>query len=138
MNKQACKNIILAQIASDGGKGITELIDVIPNKLSEDAKKAWEAGYEAKDELLERACLIVARHRDPDIRFFVTNDKQRVAKFIIYFDIKVDGKRWQASFHSFNVKRWRKWEKSTVASRGNWDHKNSRESCRIVAEKLFS
>ena len=138
MNKQAIKNIILAQVASDGGKGVTDLLEVVPAALKADAQKAFNAGYAAKDELLERACLIVARHRDPDIRFFVTEDKQGVAKFIVYFDVKVNGKRWQASFHSFGVKRWSKWTKSTVASRGNWDHKNSRETCRALAAKVFS
>jgi len=128
MNKKAAKNIILAQMASDGGKWCRLQFDV-PQCLKAEALKAFRAGYSAKDELLERACLIVARHHDPDIRFFVTEDKQGVAKFIIYFDIKIDGKRWQASFHSFGVKRWSKWTKSTVLSRGNWDHKHSRETC---------
>lgn len=136
MNKNAAKNIILAQVASDGGKHIRLLLDELPDNLRKEAKKAYCAGYSAKDELLERACLIVARHHDPDIRFFVTEDTQGVAKFIVYFDIKIDGKRWQASFHSFNKKRWSKWTKSTAASRGNWDHKNSRETCLHLAETL--
>lgn len=135
MNKQAAKAIILAQVASDGGKGIVELINALPKTLMPSAEKAWDAGYAFKDELLERACTIVARHHDNDIRFFVTEDKQGVAKFIVYFDIKVNGKRWQASFHSFS-KRWSRWTKSTVASRGNWDHKSSRATCLELA-KLF-
>lgn len=135
MNKNAVKNIILAQMASDGGKWLYPQFEV-PDTLKADAEKAFEAGYTAKDELLERACLIVARHHDKDIHFFVTEDKEGVAKFIIYFDIKVNGKRWQASFHSFGVKRWSKWVKSTVPSRGNWDHKSSRETC-IQLSKLF-
>jgi len=133
MNKQAALNIILAQVASDGGKGIVELLNNLPSNLYSKAEKVWSAGYAAKDELLERACLIVARHHDAGIRFFVTEDKQGIAAYIIYFDIKEGGKRWQASFHSFNKKRWSKWVKPSVASRGNWDHKNSRETCLHMA-----
>lgn len=135
MNKQAAKAIILAQVASDGGKGIIDLLNALPDTLMPSAEKTWDAGYAFKDELLERACIIVARHHDNDIRFFVTEDKQGVAKFIVYFDVKVNGKRWQVSFHSFS-KSWSKWTKSTVASRGNWDHKNSRATCLELA-KLF-
>ena len=135
MNKQAAKAIILAQVASDGGKGIIDLLDALPETLMPSTKKAWNAGYAFKDELLERACTIVARHHDADIHFFVTEDKQGIANYIVYFDIKVNNKRWQASFHSFG-KRWSKWMKSTVTSRGNWDHKSSRATCLELA-KLF-
>ena len=136
MNKKAALNIVLAQVASDAGKGITALYDALPEKLWKEADKAYQSAYAAKDELLERACLIVARHNDKDIRFFVTEDKQGITNFIIYFDIKIDGKRWQASFHSFGKKRWSKWAKSTVASRGNWDHKSSRATCLKLAGLL--
>lgn len=129
MNKQAIKRIVLAQVASDGGKYIRELVDEINGSLKEPAQKAWDRGYQIKDILLEQACKIVARHHDNDIRFFVTKDKQGVAKFIVYFDIKINDKKWQASFHSFSAS-WAKWEQVSVPSRGHWDHKDSRETCR--------
>ena len=135
MNKRAAECIILAQVASDGGKRIRTLVDSLPKAFSAKAEKAYAAGYAAKDKFIERACLIVARHHDKEIRFFVTEDLQKVAKFLIYFDVKIDGKRWQASFHSFD-KRWSKWMKSTVASRGNWDHKDPRETCLKIAERI--
>ncbi len=133
MNKQAAKAIILAQVASDGGKGIVELIDALPKSLSVSADKAWNAGYAFKDELLERACIIVARHHEKDIRFFVTKDEEKIAKFIVYFDVHIGGTRWQASFHSFS-NRWEKWTKSTAPSKGHWDHKSSRETCLELAK----
>jgi hypothetical protein len=136
MNKNAALNIILAQVASDAGKGIVELYEALPKSMKHVASKALKSGYAAKDELLERACLIVARHKDPDIRFFVSEDAKGIAKFIIYFDIRIDDKKWQASFHSFGKKRWSKWLKSTVPSRGHWDHKSSRNTCKELARFL--
>ena len=133
MNRQAIRRIVLAQIASDGGKGITDLLDVVPENLRSSALKAWDAGYAVKDKLLEQAAQIVARHHDKDIRFFVTADKQKVAKYIVYFDFRFEGKRWQASFHSFGD-FWSKWEEVSVSSRGHWDRKSSRETC----EKLLA
>ena len=128
MNKQAVRRIVLAQVASDGGKGITDLLDVIPSNFLSAAQRAWDSGYAVKDKLLEQACVIVACHRDGDIHFFVTEDKEGIAHYIVYFDVKIGDKRWQVSFHSFSY-IWAKWAKSTVASRGHWDHKSSREAC---------
>lgn len=137
MNKQAARRIILAQVASDGGKRIEELLNALPEAIKPEAETAWSHGYAYKDTLLKQACEIVARHHDSDIRFFVVEDKQKVAKFIVYFDIKVNGKRWQASFHSYS-KNWSKWTKSSAASMGSWDHKSSRETCLVLAKALFS
>jgi len=128
MNKQAVRRIVLAQVASDGGKGITDLLDMMPNNIMPAAQRAWNSGYAVKDKLLEQACAITACHKNSDVHFFVTEDKQSIAKFIVYFDVKIEDKRWQVSFHSFS-NRWAKWAKSTVASRGHWDHKSSREAC---------
>ena len=128
MNKQAARRIILAQVASDGGKGIVELLNVMPNNLMPSAQKAWNAGYDVKDKLLEQACKIVACHNTYDIRFFVTEDKEGIAKYIVYFDVYIEGRKWQVSFHSFD-NRWAKWTKSSIPSRGHWDHKSSRETC---------
>lgn len=143
MNRNAAKNIILAQVASDGGKDISTLVDELMETsvayykpLKEEVLSAWNAGYQVKDVLIENACKIVARHRDPDIRFFVTKDRQGIAKFIVYFDVKINGKRWQVSFHSFS-KRWAKWETSTIPSRGNWDHKSSRDACLALAQYIL-
>lgn len=135
MNKQALKRIILAQIASDGGKGITYTLNSMPEYLQAEAQKAWNAGYLAKDNLMLQACTIVARHHEKDIRFFVTEDKEGVAKFIVYFDIYAKGTRWQVSFHSFN-KCWKKWVKSSMPSRGHWDHSYARAVCIRLADLL--
>lgn len=128
MNKQAIRRIVMAQVASDGGKGIVDLLDVMPERLMPSAQKAWGRGYAVKDKLLEQACAIVACHKDNDIHFFVTEDEQGIAKFIVYFDVKIENKRWQVSFHSFS-ENWKKWTRSTAASRGHWDKRNSRETC---------
>lgn len=135
MNEQAIRRIILAQVASDGGKGIGDLLDVLPEEFKPAAKKIWLKGYRIKDSLLEEACQIIARHKACNLRFFVTEDKEGVARYIVYFDIKVDGKRLQASFHSFSY-RWAKWVRGSVASRGNWDHKDSRETCKVLLKYL--
>jgi hypothetical protein len=143
MNKKALEAIILAQIASDGGKGIKDLLWEIAgvDGTASDAfkRKAWAAfnkGYSCKDSFLEEACQIVARHHDDDLRFFVTEDQQRVAKYIVYFDVRIHNVRWQASFHSFS-KSWGKWVKSSAPSRGHWDHKDSRATCSALHAMLI-
>lgn len=163
MNKQTAKRIVLAQIASDGGKyvhkvrwaekywiydnteayiqckaeadALCRVLNSVPEKMKDAASKAHKAGYAVKDKLLQQACEIVARHHDSDIHFFVTKDKEGIAEYIVYFDIKIEGTRWQASFHSFGD-FWNKWAKSTVSSVGHWDHKSSQETCIQLARIL--
>lgn len=152
MNRRALISIVLAQVASDGGKHIDKLVEFIhPNgeldKLTnyrrnpalwnfmQKSDKVYKAGYENKDKLIHRACLSVASG-DKDIHFFVTEDKEGVAKFIIYFDVKLNGKRHQVSFHSFD-KRWRKWCATSVPSLGHWDRKDSRETCKEICKALW-
>lgn len=137
MNKQAIRRIVLAQIASDGGKGITDLLDVMPQNLMPSAQKAWGAGYAVKDILAMQACKIICRSKDKDIRFFVTYDKSHVALYIIYFDVVIDGQRNQVSFHSFST-GWEKFTRGSTGSMGRWDHKSSRATCEKLVYRFLA
>ena len=137
MNKQAAKRVILAQIASDGGKGITDLLDVIPASLKPSASKAWQKGYLVKDILIQQACEIVCRSHDKDIRFFVVEDKDHVADYIIYFDVVIDNKRHQVSFHSF-WDGWCRYLRGSTRSMGRWDHLSSRATCEKLVYRFFA
>lgn len=129
MNRSACRAIIYAQLASDGGKREAEILDFIPAHWDYlKMRNIWKSGYSKKDFYIRMACQMIARHADDrDMRFFVTKDREKVAKYIIYFDVRIDGQRWQVSFHSFS-EEWGKWVRSSMPSRGHWDRKSSRQT----------
>jgi hypothetical protein len=117
--KKILRNLINAQIASDGGKSVFEL----PR-----TEKEWaiaKAGYAAKDRYISDAIGLINSSRNCGIYFSVTfcpelsewNDC-----YIVYFNIKINGKRYQVSYHSFDSRfePLARYETST-----RWTRKNS-------------
>ena len=121
------KLIRLAQIASDGGKSIrTSLI------RTEEEEMVYLAGYSAKDTLILQAIQLIARSKDRTYRFSVTEgpDQNGNTSFIVYFDFKIEGKREQISFHSFN-KKLRKFVKNSRASTWSKDTSSRETAIRL-------
>ena len=136
MDRQILKilrNIILAQVASDGGKKIDDLVKEI--SLSK-AENAYKSGYGVKDAYIKNAVLEICRARCKEIRFFVTEDSEHIADYLIYFDIKVDGVRRQVSFHSFNDE-WDRYISGSMRSATHWDRKDSRKNCLELFNEFF-
>ena len=118
INVRISELILRAQNASDGGKGIDELVS---------SRKSYRdncAGYAHKDKFVYLAVNMIASNKT-DFRFAVTEDKDCVADFIVYFECRTGAEKRQVSFHSFD-ERLRKFVKRSF--RIKWDHADSRDS----------
>lgn len=91
--------LAIIQIASDAGKGFyrPKLVKLVAPK---DAKKAINLGYRAKDIGLHQVIGYLARHQVPGVTFHVNYDPCRGGGSLTYFNIKLNGKFYQVSFHS--------------------------------------
>lgn len=91
--------LALIQIASDAGKGIVRksLVSLVAEG---DAKKAIRLGYRAKDIGLHQLIGYLSRHQVPGVTFHVNYDPRRWRGSLTYFNIKLNGKFYQVSFHS--------------------------------------
>lgn len=129
MNKEdkiIAKYIILAQTASDGGKGMKSL-----NRLFPTSNLACYKGYQAKDGYIKKAIMGILKSKNSIFRFYCKQDKW-VANYIVYFNFKLEGERYQVSFHSF--KDWSHFENSNCGTR--WDKRDSREACLRLFEEM--
>ena len=123
MNKNAkiALDILRAQNASDGGKRIIELVD---------SKRSYRdncAGYGVKDLLIQDAIKLICSGNTA-FRFSVTRDKDEVANFIVYFETRIYGKKYQVSFHTFADM-----DKYVANSfRIKWDRGVSRHSAQVI------
>ncbi len=128
MDKAIAETIIMAQVASDAGKGIDDLA----LKLTDNARNrnAQSHGYNVKDLYILKALNRINATKSPDVRYFVTRD-EHINSYLVYFDIKLNGHRLQVSFHSFSKKL-----KAYLGSKepSHWDHKSSRNSCVYMAQ----
>ena len=132
LDLRVCKYILLAQIASDGGKHrcLWELPTMIPI-----GEVYYTKGYNVKDsEILKAIKTINQSPKSTGFHFYVKEvDGFRSRAFIIYFNFKLDGKRYQISFHSFN-KKMQRYSNNRFSTR--WDKKSSRESAKALANYL--
>lgn len=119
IDKIIAKYIILAQTCSDGGRGISTLKNLFPT-----SRLAYYKGYDAKDIYIKKAIQMIQKSKNSIFRFYVKEDGI-IANYIVYFNFKLDGERFQVSFHSF--KDWSKYERKDYQT--HWDKKDSRVSC---------
>ena len=126
VEKAIAKSIILAQVASDGGKNISEIRDILGN----DSYYVYGQGYNAKDRYIFSAIELICRNRDTSFHFSVMSGKG-VSPYLVYFTFKIDGKRHQVSFHSYNNNLGRYKSKNHMT---RWDEKDSRETCVKLAQ----
>lgn len=129
MTKEIARLIVLAQAASDAGKGIDTMIGQLKVKLQNKPNQ----GYYYKDQAILDAIRLIAAHHFQDVHFFVCKDEEKKAKYLVYFDIKFGGQRLQISFHSFDG-RLRPFIKRNKNSWTAWDHGSSRENALLLAE----
>lgn len=102
MIKVIIKNIILAQVASDAGKGIYELYKKTPPSLKKEVKTAEHFKYRRKDVYIQNAIKIINTTPRCGINYWCIKalDQNGYPSVITYFDIKVNEQRYQVSFHS--------------------------------------
>lgn len=99
INKRVARSLVLAQVASDGGKNISYTRDILPPY----SIAAWENGYSDKDKYIRNAISTICDcHGMSGFSFSVQIDRECKADFLVYFTFRVDGKRRQISFHSYD------------------------------------
>lgn len=126
IDKVISKYIILAQVASDGGKGINTLNNLFPTSRLVSYK-----GYDVKNVYIKKAIHMIQKSKDSIFRFYVKED-WKIANYIVYFNFKLDGKRFQVSFHSF--KDWSRYKRKDYQTR--WNKRDSREACLRLYEEI--
>lgn len=134
-SRAIAKAIVFAQLASDGGKGINDLVNEVNGK---DACKCFSLGYKAKDGNIFKAIDLINRQKSEEVRFYVRHawDQNGYASYLVYFTFRLNGKRLQVSFHSPD-RGWSyldKYCENTSAT--YWDKDSSRRTCLILAERF--
>lgn len=128
LDKRVAKAIINAQLCSDAGKGIYEIENTSMQY------KMCKKGYKGKDTQIFKAIDIINRKKDTGFYYSVKEDTQGKSKYIVYFNFKINGKRKQISFHSFD-NRLSKFISSKCQTR--WDKNNSRQAAIELQSLLF-
>ena len=137
LNKFVAKQIVLAQIASDGGKGITDIARVVPIGHIY-AKK----GYRVKEICIQKALDAICGAKSPTgFSFFVTRgsfiDSRgiRTCSYLVYFNFKLNGESHQISFHSFSEEFYCYYKKGKPT---RWKKRmDSKETAALLAEYLL-
>lgn len=101
-DRKIAKAIILAQIASDGGKGNPSLRHLF--------KEGWvvnNAGYSLKDAYILNAIYGINKSRNSMFRYYVAKGDIG-GSCIAYFNFLVKGEKMQISFHTFSkeIAKW--------------------------------
>ena len=125
------REVILAQVASDGGKGIEEIRNILPSSFP-----AYDNGYGSKDYHILRAIHLIVRGKDSNFRFHVQFRKGDWSP-IVYFCYRWAGTKLQVSFHVPNCEEIYNWIKK--GNRGfftRWDQLSSREAVKALAELI--
>lgn len=134
LRKKIAENIICAQAASDGGKGIDEISDL----LGEKTQKACWSGYDCKDYYIFAAICLINKLPDNSFRYSVAWDRGtgRHGSYIVYFSAKLPQGRVQVSFHCFNsgLEKFFRSGKNHVT---HWDQKGSRAACVEMKKAYF-
>ena len=133
-DQMIAKAIIMAQVASDGGKRIHE--------IAKYNKKVWRQGYAVKDSFIVKAINLIRKSvgkTDLNWKYMVEDAGRSV---IVYFQYKVGGTTHQISFHNFDLKVWA-WCSSASkvrTQRTTWDgnYGGSRQNCKWLWENVVS
>lgn len=132
MTKQIARLLLLAQAASDEGKGKTLLSSLI---VENKTRALAEDGYSEKDIAIMELVQLLSRYPQRDCHFYVCKDAQKVAHYIVYFDVVFNGRRCQISFHSFDG-RLKRFLSGSCNSHVEWScWESSRENAYELALK---
>ena len=132
-SREIARAILFAQLASDGGKGIYDLLNEVDCK---GAEKCFRRGYCAKDSNILKAIDLINRQGSEEVRYSVihTGDQNGYESSLIYFAFRIDGVRFQVSFHSpadWGRPVYSRYYRNSCKT--HWDKASSRESCYALA-----
>ena len=125
--------IVMAQIASDAGKGIYDIH--LPG-----GDFPGKTGYRSKEFYEIRALRMIDSSPRCGINYWVelALDQNGYSSFIVYFDIKVGEKRHQISFHNPAQHCFGLWDFENRGRKTRWtrDLGGSRRACEELAKYL--
>lgn len=108
LDKYVSKQIILAQLASDGGKHQRDVLErVVP--LLPIGKIYYKKGYDVKDHCIIEAIKTIQRNPNTGFYYHIKVDRTLCSGahvFVIYFNFKIGNESYQVSFHTFS-NMWR-------------------------------
>ena len=137
MDKYIAKQIILAQIASDGGKNQKDVLERVLPLLSI-SKLYYKKGYYAKYHCIIEAIKAIQKNPNTGFHYHVKVDRTLYSGahvFIVYFNFKIGIDSYQVSFHCFS-NMWRYVNKQCIT---RWKKKHSsKESVIKLAYHLFA
>lgn len=128
IDKKIAESIILAQVASDGGKNIPDIQNIFHNSYP-----IWVAGYKVKDKYILKAINLINMSNFSKFRYYVIRGDIRFST-LVYFNYNDEqSRKLQVSFHTFNEKI-EKWISSRAKPKyvTKWDENSSREACMIL------
>lgn len=120
LNKYIGKKIVLAQVASDGGKGERYVLSHIA-PLFPISRLYYQKGYNIKDNCIIAAIKAIQKNPKCGFKYSVKVDRTLLSGshvFIVYFNFKINNENYQISFHTFSnmwkfvnkkcITRWKK------------------------------
>ena len=137
LDQYIAKQIILAQIASDGGKRKNDVLIRVASLLPI-SKKYYKNGYKNKDHCILEAIKAIQKNPNSGFRYHVKIDRTLYGGahcFVVYFNFKIGTEAYQVSFHCFS-NLWRFVNRKCVT---RWKKKHSsKESVIKLAYHLFA
>ena len=94
-NAEIAKLLIRAQNGSNGGKGISAYT-TDSQCVADNAR-----GYNLKVSCIKEAIKLINEHADCKFEYHVVKDIRHIAKYVVYFETYLEGKKVQTSFHSY-------------------------------------
>lgn len=129
-NKIIAKAIVMAQMCSDSGKYIDGL------NTSDNQKRYTDKFKYNRKVFHEVHAIKLINTNNSFFNYYVKEelDQNKFPSIIVYFGFKVEGKKYQVSFHNPTN---RADELKPFVGKGfnqRWDKKNSRETCQILID----
>lgn len=120
LDEYISKQIVLAQIASEGGKGKSTTVKKVSSFIPL-GKLYSKKGYLAKDTCICKAIKAIQKNPSSGFYYHVKVEKtfrNNSHRFIVYFNFKLGDERLQISFHTYanmwkfvNQKCTTRWQK---------------------------
>lgn len=132
LNEACARYLILTQVASDGGKCIDDIINILPGSIG-----AYHRGYKAKDEYLSKFLSLVTKVGPASgFHFYVTDGD--ITPHLVFVWFRLNGRKRQVSFHSYDdaLLKYKTHDRRRYAT--HWDKLHgSREACIDLANTIF-
>lgn len=139
--REILRHILVAQRCSDSAKGVTTTLAEYP-ELSIPGAASQHGWYAGKDEAIEKALRLIDSAPYCGISYYAVRslDQNGHKSNVIYFTIRLGGKRYQISFHNFKRSIRFAYAEPMRGMATHWDKKvgGSREAACRLAEEYFS